>query len=63
MERVCELQPTNKAVYDRNFEVYVQLYKSNRQLFQSLNKDATQKRPVSVQLSAISIEFMGRGRD
>jgi xylulokinase len=30
-------QPENKAVYDRNFEVFKKLHKNNRELFQILN--------------------------
>jgi xylulokinase len=38
MERSYEPRPKTKAVYDRNFDVYVQLYESNKELFKKLNR-------------------------
>jgi hypothetical protein len=49
VERVYEPQRANKAIYDRNFEVYLQLYKSNRELFKELNNG--QRSAVGDQLS------------
>ena len=37
VERTFEPRPANKAVYDRSFEVYVQLHQRNRELFKQLN--------------------------
>ena len=38
VEHTYEPRPTHKAVYDRNFDVYVQLHKSNKALFKQLNR-------------------------
>ena len=37
VERAFEPQLANRVVYDRNFEVYVQLHQRNRELFKQLN--------------------------
>jgi len=38
IERTYEPQSEYKAVYDRNFDVYVQLYERNKELFKKLNR-------------------------